>query len=899
MNDHLVALRLSMMPIKSNVGYIAGTMLIACASLSAALLLAGTALAASDEASSTHGLLLLYIFDEPSGEVIHDRSGAGEPLDLKIETPQAISRQNGVFAVTSPAKISSTSPAKKIIEAVKQSSELTIEVWVRPADDHQAGPARIVSLSADTLQRNFTLGQERDRYDGRLRTTKTDPNGIPSLSTPAQAVRAEWTHVVYTRDRAGSTRIYLNGQQSAAGQAAGDLSSWNGEFRLSLANELTQDRPWLGGFRKLAVYARARSAAEVEQSFRAGAGVPLPATAPLAADRHPSARLFETRIAPLISKHCLECHDTAAKQGGLDLSRRSGALAGGKSGPAFVAGKADDSRLWRRVEPDEMPHNRPPLAAAEKALIKEWLNGPAGWSLEAIDPAVYEHGEGAKQLFVQRLAVAEYIESVRSALGVDIAKEALEILPVDSRADGFSNTAYNLKVDLPHVEAYARLAEIAAERLDVKTLAARGTKSRELTDENITKVIEPLGRRLLRGPLSKEEIAMYCGVSTNVAGAGGDIEEAIRYVVQAMLQSPRFLYRMERQRGDGSRQGVGPYEMASRLSYILWGAGPDDDLLQAATKGKLGLPDVQAQARRMLGDRRAVERSRQFVIEWLDLDRLDHLSPNAQKFPRWEERLAADMRAETLAYFEEIIWKQKRPLADLLNAPLTFATPRLAKHYGLPLDKQAAGDGLARYDLTSTGRGGLLTQGSVLTIGGDEASMVARGLFVLRELLRGVVRDPPPCVDTTPVSSKPGLTQRSIAEARLANQSCAGCHLRFEPLAFGLEKFDGLGAYHEADEHGNRLRNDGSVLLPGEERPIAYQSARELMDLLAKSERVRETLTWKVTQFALGRPLGADDAAAMANIHRRAQQDGGTYASLMTAIVTSELVVTTRTEPAE
>lgn len=888
------------MPVKWKVNrYDAATMLRACASLLAALLLAGTSLAAGDEAASTRGLLLLYTFDEPSGDVIHDRSGVGEPLDLKIETPQAISRQNGLFAVRSPAKISSTGPAKKIIEAVTQSSELTIEVWARPADDRQAGPARIVSLSIDTTKRDFTLGQDGNRYDVRLRTTKTDPNGIPSLSTPAKAVKAEWTHVVYTRERAGSTRIYLNGQQCAAGQAAGELSNWSGEFRLSLANELTQDRPWLGSFRKLAVYARALSAAEVEQSFRAGAGAPLPPTAPLAADHDRSSRLFEARIAPLISKHCLECHDTAVKKGGLDLSRRTGALAGGKSGPAFIAGKADDSRVWRRVESDEMPHNRPPLAAAEKALIKEWLNGPAGWSLETIDPAVYEHGEGAKQLFVQRLTVAEYIESVRSALSVDIAKEAREILPADSRADGFSNTAYNLKVDLPHVEAYARLAEIAAERLDAKTLAARGTKSRELTDENITKVIEPLGRRLLRGPLSKEEIAMYCGVSTSVAGAGGNLEEAIRYVVQAMLQSPRFLYRMERQRGDGSRQGVGPYEMASRLSYILWGAGPDDALLQAAAKGTLGPSDVPAQARRMLGDRRAVERSREFIVEWLDLDRLDHLSPNAQNFPQWDKPLAADMRAETLAYFEEIVWKQKRPLADLLNAPLTFVTPRLAKHYGLPLDKKPAGDGLARYDLSSTGRGGLLTQGSVLTVGGDEASMVARGLFVLRELLRGVVRDPPPCVDTTPVSSKPGLTQRAIAEARLDNKSCAGCHLRFEPLAFGLEKFDGLGAYHEADEHGNRLRDDGSVLLPGEEKPIAYQSVKELMGLLAKSDRVRETLTWKVTQFALARPLGANDAAAMADIHRRAQQDGGTYTGLMMAIVTSDLVLTTRTEPAE
>jgi hypothetical protein len=292
-----------------------------------------------------------------------------------------------------------------------------------------------------------------------------------------------------------------------------------------------------------------------------------------------------------------------------------------------------------------------------------------------------------------------------------------------------------------------------------------------------------------------------------------------------------------------------------------------------------------------------VGRSRQFISEWLDLDRLEHLAPSEKRFPKWDAKLAADMRGETLAFFEEIVWKQKRPLSDLLNARLTFVTPRLAKHYGLPLDKRPAGEELFRYDLSSVaGRGGLLTQGSVLTVGGDDASTVTRGLFVMHELLRGVVRDPPPCVDTTPVPTKPGLTQRGIAETRLANKSCAGCHAKFEPLSFGLEKFDGLGSYHEKDEHGNTLRDDGHVVFPLEGKPIAYKSSAELMDLLAKSDRVRETLTWKVTQFALGRPLGGEDAAIIAEIHRAAQQGGGTYQALVTAIVTSDLVMTNRRE---
>ena len=184
----------------------------------------------------------------------------------------------------------------------------------------------------------------------------------------------------------------------------------------------------------------------------------------------------------------------------------------------------------------------------------------------------------------------------------------------------------------------------------------------------------------------------------------------------------------------------------------------------------------------------------------------------------------------------------------------------------------------------------------MLTVGGDEASMVTRGLLVLHELLRGVVKDPPPCVDTTPIPTKAGVSQRVIAEARIANVACGGCHAKFEPLAFGLEKFDGLGTYHETDEHGNKLRDDGEILFPGAAKAVPYGSSAQLMDLLAGSERVRQSITWKVTQFALGRPLVAADAAELDRIHKSAQEGGGTYASLMTAIVSSDLVRMTRTE---
>jgi hypothetical protein len=730
-------------------------------------------------------------------------------------------------------------------------------------------------------------------FDVRFRTTKTDNSGIPSLSTDGKTLFPKLTHVVYTRDRAGRTRISLDGKSRKEQTMPGEVSNWNTSFPLALANELTSDRPWEGTFHLVAIYSRSLTHTEIAQNFKVGAGG---STWELAeTTKEENARFFTMKVAPILANHCLDCHDSLVKEGGLDLSRKIAAFAGGESGKAIVPGQSAKSLIWNRVEANEMPADRPSLSSEDKKILKEWLDQGAEWSVDYLDPAVYAHGTSSGGTILQRLTRAEYIETVKSAVGVDIAAEAHKRLPEDLRADGFSNTAYNLNVDLKHIEAYAQLAEIIVSRMDVVQFAARFNKRRDLEDDTFRDLVAKMGKRLFRGPLSEAEIATYRGIGTTVAHYGGDYQEAVGLILEAMLQSPRFIYRIENQRGDGLPYPVGPYELASRMSYILWGAPPDESLEKAADSGEILQPGKALEhAQRMLKDPRAVKRSRQFVSEWLNLSRLDNLKPDPKKYPNWDPKLAEDMQQETLAFFEEVVWKQNRPLSDLMNAKVTFLTPELARHYGLP----PQGKGLTRYDLSAVpGRGGLLSQGSVLTVGGDEASMVPRGLFLMHHFLRGVVKDPPPCVDTTPVPTKPGLTQRGVAEIRIANATCGGCHGRFEPLAFGLERFDGLGALHEKDKHGNKLREDGELLLPGAAMPIAFKSAAELRNLLAESDRVKETITWKVTQFALGRPLSAADAPILEKIHQTAQKDGGRYSDLMMAILQSDLVQKTRTEP--
>lgn len=839
------------------------------------------------------GLVVFYDFAEGNGRTIHDRSGVGAALDLEIDKPGAARwTKDGTLVIESSATIKSAQPAVKIIEAVKQSNSVSVEAWLKPANNSQSGPARIVSLSSDPSHRNVTLGQDKNVYDVRLRATGSDINGMPSTSSPAKSLKAALQHVVFIREANGAAKIFIDGKKVTDQKVSGDFSNWDSAHKLILANEATGDRPWLGELHLVAVYGRALSAKEVLQNF--SAGVKADTAAKVNAAELAAAALFDSRVAPLLAQHCLECHDSAIRNGGLDLSRKNAAFIGGDSGKVIAAGKASQSLLWKKISSNEMPKDREPLSDDEKAVLQKWLDSGAAWSTDFIDPANYVHQGHDSEVWVQRLTIPEYIETVRSAVGVDISREAYELLPPDFRADGFSNTAYNLNIDLKHIEAYGRLAEMIVKRMDVPKFASRFDKKRALDVDKMSDFIAGMGRWLLRGPLEDHEVHIYRGIASTVSSAGGSYDDAVSFMIEAMLQSPRFLYRIENQQGDGSLRAASQYELASRLSYILWGAPPDNELLKAAEEGDLAdRAKLEAQVQRMLKDPRTIQRSLQFISEWLDLGRLANLQPNKDRFPHWDSQLAGDMRAETLAYFEEIVWKQNRPLIDLLNAQVTFATPRLAKHYGL----KPAGEGLTKYDLSDVpGRGGLLTQASVLTVGGDDASMVSRGLFVLNDLLRGTINAPPPCVDTTPPPTKEGLTQRGIAEIRISNVKCGVCHGRFEPLAFGLEKFDGVGAYHEKDDHGNPLREDGEILFPGEAKSVPYKTSAELMNLVAGSPRVRESLTWKVTQFALGRPLTASDASMIAEIQDAAFQRGGTYSDLITAVVLSDLVRQSRTE---
>ncbi len=229
----------------------------------------------------TAGQLAAYEFNEGNGTIVRDIIQAGPSLDLHIADPASVRWiAGGGLSIDAETLLASEEPAAKIIKKVKNSNEITVEAWVKPANTTQEGPARIVSISKDTRQRNLTLGQGRwdDQppavYDVRLRTTADgiSLNGMPSLTTPNGIATTQLTHLVYTRDSQGEAKIYVDGDEHACKTGSGDLSNWDKNYKLMLANEATGKRAWLGEYYWLAIFDRALTAAEVQQNFEAGLG---------------------------------------------------------------------------------------------------------------------------------------------------------------------------------------------------------------------------------------------------------------------------------------------------------------------------------------------------------------------------------------------------------------------------------------------------------------------------------------------------------------------------------------------------------------------------------------------------------------------------------------------------
>ncbi len=357
----------------------------------------------------------------------------------------------------------------------------------------------------------------------------------------------------------------------------------------------------------------------------------------------------------------------------------------------------------------------------------------------------------------------------------------------------------------------------------------------------------------------------------------------MRVSLQAILMSPNFLFRIERDPvGGAGAYRLNDYELASRLSYFLWSSMPDDELLRAAGRGTLRQPGIlEAQVRRMLDDPKAGALADNFAAQWLSLRLLDRRKPDAERFPTVDDELLDAMRRETLMFVTALI-REDRSILEVIDGRFTFLNGPLARHYGI---KGIDGEEFQRVSLQGDERSGIVTQGSILTLSSyaTRTSPVLRGKWVLENLLG--TPPPPPPADVPPLEEANLGTAASLRqrlEQHRANPACAACHEQMDPLGFSLENYDAAGRWRTRD--GNFDVDSMGTLPDGRTIP----GAKGLKDILRSQTGIfTRNLAEKMLTFALGRGLEGTDAAAVEEISRLAAAGDYKFSSLVLGIVKS------------
>lgn len=416
-------------------------------------------------------------------------------------------------------------------------------------------------------------------------------------------------------------------------------------------------------------------------------------------------------------------------------------------------------------------------------------------------------------------------------------------------------------------------------------------------------IIESLGRRAFRRPLTSDDVDTLMqiykvGREGGSEGSGeGTFEAGIRTVVQAAIARPEFVFRFEHV-PDGIKAGesyrIDDLELASRLSYFLWGAGPDDQLIDVASRGQLRKPAVlDTQVKRMLADRRADSLSTNFASQWLRLTGLAEVHPEPTIFPDFTRNLAESMRREVELLFDSVV-REDRSVGDLLTADYTFLNETLARHYGMP---NVSGSRFRRVQLTDPVRFGLLGRGAILTMTSlaNRTSPVARGKYVLEVLFAAPPPLPPAVVPPfkESVNNETVLTVRARMEEHRKNPTCAGCHKIMDPIGLTLENFDATGRWRAND--GPARVDPTADLYDGQklDGPVSLRTA-----LVSHQDAFLGGFSESLLSYALGRVLDDRDLPTARAVVRQAAQGDDHFSAFVMAIVKSQ-AFQMRTLPSE
>ena len=479
-----------------------------------------------------------------------------------------------------------------------------------------------------------------------------------------------------------------------------------------------------------------------------------------------------------------------------------------------------------------------------------------------------------------------YLPSERpeaSSAGMDLRVDGMRVKRFPPDADGVSQPILNLGIEGPY-DATGRGDTPSRAKIFVCHPA-------EHSQENqcAQRILANLSRRAYRRPVGEADWKPLLAFYQN-ARAKGDFDYGIQKAIEAVLVAPDFLFRVESDPPIGTSKGisrnhrVSDVELASRLSFFLWSSVPDETLLDLAEKSKLSDPAVFAQqVDRMLDDPRSFAFVSNFAGQWLQIRNLATVRPDPVVFADFDESLRYSMQRETELFFASIL-RENRSILDLIEANYTFLNERLAIHYGIP---NIYGSQFRRVELSDPNRGGLLGEGSLLTVTSppNRTSVVQRGKWILDNLLGEPPPPPPadvPALDATTKGARK-LTLREAMELHRANPGCAVCHRNIDPLGFALENYNGIGEW--------RSQEDGSAIDASGKLPdgTQFEGPAGLKKVLATGRRDEfvSTVTEKLLTYGLGRGVEYYDMPAVRAIMRQTEANQYRFRDLILAVATS------------
>lgn len=486
---------------------------------------------------------------------------------------------------------------------------------------------------------------------------------------------------------------------------------------------------------------------------------------------------------------------------------------------------------------------------------------------------------------VRRLTRLEYDNTVRDLIGVEVTLARSTFAP-EEQSLGFDNNARALQVAPLHAEQFMDAAEALSGSIVARFDSLHPCQARDRSCAE--SFIRTFGRRAWRRPLGvAEQLRLLAVYDAGAEMEGAPFENGVQLVTQSLLQSPNFLYRVEIGVPLDDPPGLNRldgFEIASRLSYLVWRSMPDDALLDAAGAGALDTPDgVAEQLGRLLEDERARHALWTFFEQWFELDEIAHLEKDHAAYPAWNDTLRMKFAEESRLFVDHVVWTA-RDLRDLFAADYAFVDRSLASHYALP---PVPGNDLRMVSLDDRRRG-LLTQGSLMaaTSKPNQTSPVHRGVFVRQRLLCTALPPPPPDVAATPPDPDPSLTTRERFAEHTADATCAGCHRLIDGLGFGFEHFDALGRYR-ATENGRPVDASGEVVstydLDGE-----FDGVGELAERLAVSEQAQRCVAVQTFRFAFGRGENPVDACAIDAMYDAYVDGEYSFQGMLDALVRSD-----------